>query len=511
MKPVLTPAESAALDRASAERGVPVASLMERAGEAVARAARNLCGGSYGRRVVAVCGKGNNGGDGLVAARFLATSGMRAVAVLLADPEDYGEPVASSLARARSAGVVLHPADAGRIDRELARADVAIDAVVGTGFRGSPRDAVAAAVERLDRAEAPVVAVDIASGVDGETGAVEGAAVHAAATVTFGSLKPGHLLLPGATYAGTVEVADIGFPPDLVESDLWLVDAADVAAILPERAPDSHKRSTGVVLVVGGSRTMTGAVRLMAGAAYRAGAGLVRVGVPEGILPTVQGVLTEATFVPLPETVDGSIAPGALDHLRAHMADVDAVAIGPGLGRSEQTLELVRRLVRECPVPMVVDADALTAFAGHTDELAAAGAPGLVLTPHAGEFARLAGIDAESLSHDRIGHVRKLAAGVGAVVLAKGKPTLVSLPGGEVRINPTGGPTLATGGTGDVLTGTIAALLARGLAPEDAATAGAYVHGLAGDLAGGRLGEGATSLDVQALLPEAMLETREAG
>jgi NAD(P)H-hydrate epimerase len=160
---------------------------------------------------------------------------------------------------------------------------------------------------------------------------------------------------------------------------------------------------------------------------------------------------------------------------------------------------------------MVLDADALTAFAGHTDELAATGAPELVLTPHAGEFARLAGIEVEALAQDRVGHVRKLAAGVGAVVLAKGKPTLVSLPRGEVRINPTGGPTLATGGTGDVLTGAIAALLARGLAPGDAATAGAYVHGLAGDIAGGRLGEGATSLDVQALLPEAILETREAG
>jgi NAD(P)H-hydrate epimerase len=322
-------------------------------------------------------------------------------------------------------------------------------------------------------------------------------------------LKPGHVLYPGAAHAGVVEVADIGFPPDLIRSGLLLVEPDDVNSVLPVRAPDSHKRSTGVVLVVGGSRSMTGAVRLMAGAAYRAGAGLVQVAVPEGIVPVVQNGLVEATFVPLLETAEGTVAEKAIDELRDRLAGVDAVAVGPGLGRDEDTLAFVRALVRECPVPLVVDADGLTAFAGRLDELSEMDSADLVLTPHAGEFARLRGIEVDELNGDRIGHLRTLVDRAAATVLLKGNPTLVGLPGGEVRVNSTGGPALATGGTGDVLTGVIAALLARGLGPAEAATAGAFVHGLAGDLAGAHLGEGATSLDVQAHVPVAVRAVRE--
>ncbi|MFL5796343.1 MAG: NAD(P)H-hydrate dehydratase [Actinomycetota bacterium] len=506
MKPVLTPAESAALDRASAERGVTVDSLMERAGRAVARAAVEVAGGAYGRRAVVVCGKGNNGGDGLVAARYLSRWGMLAVAVLLADADVYRDAAATSLDRARRAGVPVRGADGLR--RELDRADVAIDGIVGTGFRGAPEGLVAEAVDAVAGTPAPVVAVDIASGVDGTTGAVAGVAVHATVTVTFGSLKPGHLLQPGARHAGVVEVADIGFPPDLVASDLWLVERADVAAMLPRRDPDSHKRSSGIVLVVGGSRTMTGAVRLMAGAAYRAGAGLVQVAVPEEIVPVVQTELTEATFLPLPQTSEGTVSEAAMDVLRDRLQDVDAVAVGPGLSRNDDTLAFVRGLVEATPVPAVVDADGLTAFAGRVDELAKIDAADLVLTPHAGEFARLTGAD---VGADRVASVRSLASESGATVLLKGNPTLVAQPGGRVHVNATGGPVLATGGTGDVLTGVIAALLARGLAPADAAWAGADVHGLAGDLAGARLGEGATSLDVRDHVPAAVLALRGAG
>jgi hydroxyethylthiazole kinase-like uncharacterized protein yjeF len=508
VKPVLTPAESAALDRSSAERGVTVDSLMERAGRAVARAAVEVAGGAYGRRAVVVCGKGNNGGDALVAARFLSRWGMRAVAVLLADADVYREAAAANLERARKAGVPIRGPEA--LWRELDRVDVVVDGIVGTGFRGAPEGLVAEAIEAVADAGSPVVAVDIASGVDGATGAVAGAAVDATITVTFGSLKPGHLLQPGARHAGVVEVADIGFPPDLVTSDLWLVEQADVAAMLPRREPDSHKRSTGIVLVVGGSRTMTGAVRLMAGAAYRAGAGLVQVAAPEEIVPVVQAGLAEATFVPLPQTGDGAVAKDAVETLRDRLQDVDAVAVGPGLGRDDGTLAFVRGLVEATPVPVVVDADGLTAFAGRLDELAKLDAADLVLTPHAGEFARLVGIDVSDLSADRVGSVRALASETGATVLLKGNPTLVAMPGGEVHVNSTGGPALATGGTGDVLTGVIAALLARGLLPTDAATAGAFVHGMAGDMAGDRLGEGATSLDVQAHVPAAVLAVKEA-
>jgi NAD(P)H-hydrate epimerase len=498
VRPILTPEQSAELDRRSAERGVTVDSLMEAAGRAVARVA--AAGGAYGRRAVAVCGKGNNGGDGLVAVRHLRRWGMGATAVLLAEPEAYRGAAAVNLERARSAGVrIVGP---GELGRELDRADVAVDAVVGTGFRGVPEGRVRDAIEAVNEVPYLVVAVDIASGVDGASGAVAGPAVDADVTVTFGTLKPGHVLYPGAGYAGEVEVADIGFPEDLITSDVLQVEAVDVILGLPNRPPDSHKRSTGVVLVVGGSRDMTGAVRLMAGAALRAGAGLVQAAVPEGILPVVQTGLVEATFVPLPETRTGAVASAAIDVVKERLSGVDAVAVGPGLGREEETLAFVRALVAASPVPAVVDADGLTAFAGRLEDLG--DAADLVLTPHSGEFSRLRGIPVDEVNADRIGNVRALAQEIGGTVLLKGNPTVVGIPGGEVHVNSTGGPSLATGGTGDVLTGIVAAMLARGVPPDEAATAGAFVHGRAGDLAGAMLGNGATSLDVQAHVPAAI-------
>jgi NAD(P)H-hydrate epimerase len=505
VRPILTPEQSAELDRASGERGVTVDSLMERAGRAVARAASTA--GVYGRRVVAVCGKGNNGGDGLVAARYLRRWGMGATAVLLAEQEAFQGAAAVNLERARSAGVRIVGQEA--LGRELDRADVALDAMVGTGFRGVPKGAVRDAIDAVNEVPFLIVAVDIASGVDGATGAIAGPAVDADVTVTFGTLKPGHVFYPGAGHAGEVEVADIGFPDDLLTSDVLQVERLDVLLGLPHRPPDSHKRSTGVVLVVGGSRDMTGAVRLMAGAALRAGAGLVQVAVPEGILPVVQTGLVEATFLPLPETTGGAIAAGAVDVLKERLTGVDAVAVGPGLGRDEETLAFVRALVAASPVPTVVDADGLTAFGGRLEELG--DAADLVLTPHSGEFSRLSGIPVDEVNAERIGNVRALAEQLGGTVLLKGNPTVIGLAGGEVRVNSTGGPSLATGGTGDVLTGIIAAMLARGVPPDEAATAGAFVHGRAGDLAGALLGEGATSLDVQAHVPAAIRSVLEPG
>jgi NAD(P)H-hydrate epimerase len=389
------------------------------------------------------------------------------------------------------------------LDRELARADVAIDGIFGTGFHGVPEGAWAEAISALNASDVPVVAVDIPSGVNGDTGAVEGDAVWAAITVTFGALKPGVVLLPGAERAGVVEVAEIGFPPDLVRSDLRMVEEADVAGLLPSRPVETHKRASGTVLVIGGSRVFTGAVCLAAEAAYRAGAGLVAVAVPEGILPVVQAHLTEPTYIPLPQTADGTIAHAAGAVLTEHLERAHAVALGPGVTTNDQTASFVRTLARTCPVPFVLDADGLNAFAGRAGELAERRSEA-ILTPHAGEFARLAGSTARDVEADRVGAVRKLAAEVQATVLLKGSRTLIGTPDGEVRINPTGGPVLATGGTGDVLTGAIAGLLARGLRPLDAATAAAWVHGVAGTLAGIEHGEGTTAGDVLAHLASAI-------
>ncbi len=509
MRPILSPAQAAELDRASQARGIAAVDLMERAGREVARVAASVAGGVYGRRAVVVCGKGNNGGDGLVAARYLSRWGVRVTVLALEDLRDLREPAATNVARLAGTDVRVRPFSRSSLARELARADVAIDAIFGTGFRGMPEEEWAAAIDGLDEGGAPVVAVDVPSGVNGETGAVEGEAVWADVTVTFGALKTGVALLPGAERAGVVEVVDIGFPPDLLESDLWLVEASDVAAVLPTRDLETHKRETGVVVVVGGSRSMTGAVCLAAAAAARVGAGLVRVAVPGGILPVVQSLVREATFVPLPETEEGTVSRAAADALAEPLATADAVALGPGMSRHEETASWIRETVHGSPIPMVLDADGLNAFAGRASELAARRSD-LVLTPHAGEFARIVGVGSRDVGADRVGHVRALAAGSEATVLLKGTRTLVGTPEGHVRVNPTGGPYLATGGTGDVLTGAIAGLLARGLPPVDAASAGAFLHGRAGALAASRTGEATTAGDVLDHLALALREVHGA-
>jgi NAD(P)H-hydrate epimerase len=509
MRPILTPAQAAALDRDSQARGVSVDTLMENAGRAVADAAEALAGGRYGRRAVVVAGKGNNGGDGLVAARYLSRRGMGVTVVLLEPGDTLREPASTNLGRLRSRcpGVRIRPFAVPALRRELERADVAIDAIFGTGFRGVPENDAAEAIETIDTATVPVVAVDIPSGVNGESGAVEGAAVRAAMTVTFGAAKPGVVLLPGAANAGMVEVVDIGFPSDLLEGDMWLLERDDAADALPPRDVETHKRAAGVVVVIGGSRQMTGAVCLSAEAAYRAGAGLVTVAVPEGILRVVQTRLREATFLPLSQTADGTIAV-SMAPLEQGLDAADAVAIGPGMTTNGETAEYVRTLVRSCPVPLVLDADGLNAFVGHVPELADRRSAA-VLTPHAGEFARLAGITARDVGADRLGHARKLAAETNAVVLLKGSRTVVAAPDGRVLVNPTGGPYLATGGTGDVLSGMIAALLARGTDPWLAAGAAAYLHGAAGLLAASELGDGTTAGDVLDRVPAAVREVLE--
>lgn len=507
MIPVLTSAETQTLDLQTEQRGTPVEVLMERAGLAVARAAVEVAGGAYGRRAVVICGKGNNGGDGLVAARHLSRWGMAVEVFLLADPSALGEPASSRLAALRREGIAVQP-PGETLERSLARADVAIDAIFGTGFRGEPEGDHLEAISALGGSSIPVVAVDVPSGVEGDTGAVRGAVVDADVTVAMGAPKVGDVLFPGAAHAGLLEVADIGFPPDLLRSDLCVIEPEDVRGWLPSRRRDAHKRSTGVVLVVGGSARMTGAPRLVAEGALRAGAGLVTVAVPEPILGVVQAGALEPTFLGLPATDDGTISASAWDVISAELGGFDAVAVGPGLSTNEETAELARRLVVDSEVPVVCDADAINAFSGRAGELTGR-RPAGVITPHEGEFGRLFGMPSSEVMEDRVGFARKAASETDGVVLLKGPQTLVAGPDGAVRVNPTGGPVLATGGTGDVLTGVIAAFLARGLDPADAASAAAYVHGLAGELASQATGEGTLAGDVAELVASAVVELKE--
>jgi NAD(P)H-hydrate epimerase len=498
MKPLLTPAEAMELDRETQADGTPAALLMERAGAAVARACLDLLGGAYGRRVVVVCGTGNNGGDGAVAARHLARRGVRATVFAPADVVP-GSLAADMVARARvEAGTSVRPLDHGLLVRELARADLALDAIFGTGFHGTPDERWTGTIEACNEAAAGVVAIDIPSGVDGATGAVEGSAIRADLTVTFGAAKLGVVLMPGAELAGDVRVVDIGFSSE-PRSAIGLTEPADVAAALPARAADGHKRSSGSLVVVAGSRTMTGAVRLVARAAGRVGAGYVVVAVPASILPIVQRELDETVFVPLPETDAGAVAHAAVGIVAEHASAANAIAIGPGLGRDPETSSFVRGLIREAEVPTVIDADALNAFTGEPGALADRKAEA-VLTPHLGELARLVG-RSPGASHIE---ARSLAAESDAVALVKGTRSVIASPDGTARVNPTGSPALATAGTGDVLTGTIGGLLARRMDPFAAAWAGTYIHGLAGILAADRHGAGVLAGDVAERLPDAI-------
>jgi hydroxyethylthiazole kinase-like uncharacterized protein yjeF len=505
MKPVLTPEEAATLDRETQARGVGAEVLMERAGSAVARAARELAGGSYGRRAVVVCGKGNNGGDGLVAARRLGRWGVRTTVVLLEEPGALREPAATNARRlAEVPGIRVRTFHERGLRRELDRADVAVDAIFGTGFEGMPEDAWAAAIASLNEARAPIAAVDIPSGVNGATGVTEGEAVRARLTVTFGAAKLGAILMPGAEHAGVVRVVDIGFPDDLVDAHAWLTEPSDVASWLPSRHAETHKRASGVLVVVAASRAMTGAARLIALAAGRMGAGLVTVAAPEGAMPQIQAGLTEPTFLPLPETTEGTVASEAVAPLLERLEAADALAIGPGLTTNESTVAFVRDTMRRSPVPLVLDADGLNAFSGDAVAFQDREADA-VLTPHVGEFARITGVKPRDLDADRPAHVRALAEQAGAVTLLKGSRTVIAQPGGRLFVNVTGSPILATAGTGDVLTGMIGGLLARGVAPLESAAAAAYLHGLAGQFAGRDLGEGALAGDVLERVPEAVV------
>ena len=459
MLPVLTPAEMAARDAAAIAGGVSEATLVDRAGGAVARGARRLLGGVYGRRVVIVCGKGNNGADGRVAGRCLAAWGARVAPFDLAGTD---------------AGAIDRPA----LGRALDRADLAVDAMFGTGFRGPLEGDAAWAAETLSAAGCPVLAVDIPSGVDGLSGAVRGPAVEAVATVCLAALKPGLVLHPGAALAGAVEVADIGIDPQSPPPSLGVTEEADVAAWLPSRGPESHKWSVGGVYVVGGSQGMTGAVMLAARAALRAGAGIVVAGLPGDAAARASG--GEVIARSLPATSAGALDEGAAKEVLDGLDRFRALVVGPGLGRAAGTVAAVRRLVAEAPIPLVLDADGLNALGGDVELLARRPAATIV-TPHAGEYARLAG---EKVGDDRVAAARRLAEQAGAVVVLKGSRTVVADPTGRAAVNITGGPWLATAGTGDVLSGVVGALAAIGLPAFRAAAAGAWIHGRAADVAG---------------------------
>lgn len=481
MEFVLTPEQMAGADRAAIEAGTPLVALMERAGWALARGVRDVLGGTYGRRVVVVCGKGHNGGDGRVAAGVLSAWGVR-TEVFALDPA----------------------LDRDALVRALARADGAVDAMYGTGFRGALDGDAASAAAALNAAGVPVVACDVPSGVNGLTGAVEGAAVDAVLTVCFAALKTGLLFHPGRGHAGVIRVVPIGV--DVTRAPgrpAYLLDEEDVGLVLPERTAETHKWEVGGLLVVAGQAGMLGAAGLVGRSALRAGAGIVVLGLP-GTELAARAAGGEVITRPLPETPEGYLDEPAAKDVLDGLDRFRALVVGPGLGTDGRTVAAVRRLVAEAPVPVLVDADGLNALAGDLGPLAERQAP-TVLTPHEGEFARLAG---EPPGEDRIEAAGDLAGRTGAVVVLKGSTTVVADPEGRVVLNPTGGPWLATAGTGDVLSGVVGGLLAQGLAPFEAGAAGAWLHGRAADEAGH---DGLVAGDLVDALPAVLGRVRGSG
>jgi NAD(P)H-hydrate epimerase len=497
------------LDRkAIEERGIASLTLMEKAGGAVAEAAARLTEGTGQQPVVILCGPGNNGGDGLVAARHLVQRGRRVQVFLAAAPADLSSDAATNLRRLAESGIsATQVSNAQPIAEACAAASLVVDALLGTGASGKVRGLPGKLIEALNDSGARVLAVDVPSGLDADSGEPLGLAVRAVETVTMGLPKIGLFLYPGMDHAGRVTVADIGFPSDLLDeapSVADLVGPAWVRMILPRRPPSAHKGAFGRVLVIAGSVGMTGAACLCAQGALRVGAGLVTVGCPASVNDILEVKLTEAMTFPLPETYTRTLDTRALALILELAQDASVIAIGPGLSREPETAVLVRRLTARVERPMVVDADGVNALADASVILEGDHAPA-VLTPHPGEMARLMGVPTEKIQARRTHFAEAAAKRFRSTVVLKGACSVIADPGRSLAINATGNPGMATGGTGDVLTGMVAGLLAQGLLPFEAAAAATYLHGLAGDIAAARVGEASLlASDLVEALPEAM-------
>ena len=480
------------------DQGVPSLELMEAAGGALARAAEGV---ARPGPIRVVCGKGNNGGDGLVAARQLAASGHEAEALLLWPAGELSRDAAANLERLP--GEAFREVGPGDVAGALAGSGAVVDAIFGTGFSGSPRDPAGSAIEAINACGAPVVAADVASGVDASTGEAEGVAVRASATVSFHAAKLGHWIAPGKLLAGHLTVAPIGIPAGSPSEPRAGVIRDEVLRLAPPREPGSTKFTSGQCVVVGGSRGLTGAVCLAAGAAIRGGAGYATVAVPADLEPVFEAKLTEVMSRGF-GGAEGRLAAADAGGIAAATEGAAAAVLGPGLGRDDDSLELARALASRVGAPLLIDADGLNAHAGRLDALATRDAP-TVLTPHEGELGRLLERESAEIKAGRLGFALEAARRSGAVVILKGDDTLV-VEGERVAIARGGAPALATAGTGDVLSGLVGALLARGMEPFEAACAGVHAHQRAGRIAAGRLGlaESVVAGDVIDALAEAL-------
>jgi NAD(P)H-hydrate epimerase len=492
------------------EIGIPALVLMESAGRAVVRTMveriEELSSGS----VVIVCGKGGNGGDGLVVLRTLAGLGYDARAVVLAPFESLSSEALDNLQAALKLGLPVDSAPTieawGDVLPQVAAADVVVDALFGTGLSEPPRGIYQRVIEDLNSLDTLRVAVDVPSGLSSDSGAVPGAAFDADLTIALAAPKVCHFIPPASELCGEVEVVEIGIPPRFLaspEPTLETIEPAALVAAIPRRRRLSHKGTYGHLLILAGSVGKTGAAVMAAEAALRTGVGLVTVASAKSAIPMMAPRLPEAMWEPLPETESGALSRKAQSRILELLIDRSALALGPGLGTDDETVALVREIVAGSSIPTVVDADGLNALARKPQAFPEGRA--LALTPHPGEAGRLLGSSAKEVENDRLASVRRLARETKSHVLLKGYRTLVSDPRGNVAVNLTGNAGMATGGTGDVLTGILGALFAQGVDIDEALALGAHLHGLAGDVAAAALGQAAlVATDLIGKLPEAL-------
>ncbi len=521
---VVTAAEMRQIDQDTIEGiGIPGIVLMETAGSAIVRAIEQhypTC-----QRIGIFAGKGNNGGDGIVIARQLAHIG-RDVLLFLVSPEDsFTGEAHTNLQIAKRLGLRIEEiltdaalgsdffAERSTSLTHIASCELLVDAIFGTGLWGAARNPIATVINAINRLPIPILSVDLPSGLNADTGHPLGVCVQADRTVTIGLPKRGLLMHPGAELVGKLEVVDIGFPEQVVNAQDIKVNwtsAVQASQWMPPRPAFSHKGSYGRVLVVAGSTGMTGAAALASEAALRAGAGLVTLATPKHLNPILEGLLPEVMTLPLPETDVGSLAASATSPILEFAEKTKSIlAIGPGLSQHPETVSLVHQLIREnreqrVDLRMVIDADGLNALAQDRETLSRLNSEA-VLTPHPGEMARLTNTAIPTLEADRIGTAQQFASEQGVTLVFKGAPTVTSDPNGNLWINSTGNPGMATGGMGDVLTGVIAGLMAQGIPSESAAALGVYLHGLSGDIAAERFGRhGLIASDVLKAVPEAI-------
>ncbi len=505
---VVTSGQMRDLEQHAAAAGLPSEVLMDNAGLAIARAVKRLLGGLAGRRILTLVGPGNNGGDGLVAARHLHDWGADVHLYLVKARED--SDVNYRLAQKRGIHTILagHSDSQAAVDSLLASTEVVLDALFGTGktrpLKGASEEVLLKAREKKRDGNLRVFAVDLPSGLDADTGAVDVACLPADFTITLAYPKPGLFSFPGAAMVGRIVVADIGIPPGLAEDILTELITADKArSCVPERPWDANKGTFGRVLVVGGSANYIGAAYLACAAAARVGAGLVTLAVARSLQHVLASKIAEVTYIPLPESEPGIVAADGLEAVRASLINCDALLLGCGLGQSPSAAELVRSVLRSSAdlPPLILDADALNILAKSPkwwQDLPC----DAVLTPHPGEMARLTGLSVEEIESRRVSVAREAAHSWQKTVVLKGAYTIVAAPDGRASINPAANPGLATAGTGDVLAGAIAGLAAQGRNLLDAAVAGVYIHGQAGEVVRERLGDaGMLASDLLPVLP----------